>query len=68
MVCISHEIKEDGMGGACSTCGGEEECMQCTGRETWNKEESYVIGMDEMKILKWILGNRMGSCDLRFVA
>jgi hypothetical protein len=31
--CVPYKMKEHEMGGICSTCGGEEECIQGSGRE-----------------------------------
>jgi len=31
------------MGGACSTDGGEERCIQGSGRETWVKKTTWKI-------------------------
>ena len=43
------------MGGACSTYGGDEKCMQGFGGETWGKETFLVdLEVDVRTILWWI--------------
>ena len=56
MICTAHQycandkIEKNKMGGACSTYGGEERCMQGFGGET-GKEDP---GVDGRIILRWI--------------
>jgi hypothetical protein len=33
--CYGDQFKEDEMGGTCSTQGGDDKCMQYSGRKTW---------------------------------
>jgi len=43
------------VGGECSTCGGEEKCIQCFGGETL-RERDYLDdpGIDGRILLRWI--------------
>jgi hypothetical protein len=53
-------IKEDEMGGACSTHRRDEKCVQ----NPKGREHSEDIGIDGRIVLEWILGKRVGKCGL----
>ena len=40
--CSGDQTKKNEMGGACSTYGGEERCIQGFGGETWGKETTWM--------------------------
>jgi hypothetical protein len=55
------------MGGTCSTCGGEERCIQFLWENLSERDHLEEPGVDERIILKWIFSKYdgvMGLIDL----
>lgn len=53
-------VKEDGVGGACSTHGGDEKCVQIFDWGNKWRDHSEDVDIDGGTILKWILGKWCG--------
>jgi hypothetical protein len=63
MMCTHHQIKKNEVGGACSTYGEQERCIQDFGGET--RGEIYYLedpGMDRI-ILKFVFKKWDGAMD-----
>jgi hypothetical protein len=50
------------MGGACSTHGEDEKCIQISGEEPEGRRHSENLGVDGRLGLNGALRNRVGSC------
>jgi hypothetical protein len=65
---MSGQIKKNVMGGACSTYGGQEKCIQCFGGRPEGKRP---LGRPRRRwgmILKWILKKRNGEAWAVFLS
>jgi hypothetical protein len=61
-------MKEDGMGGVCSTHGRDEKYIQNSGWKNWKvRDHSEGLGADGEIILEWILGTQSEAVWIGFI-